>query len=56
MTEAERLKVVRRALIKEGYTPDDVQRAILKREGHWIVYLDGERIGIYDFMRGAFID
>lgn len=56
MTQAERIKIVREALVKLGYSPEDAQRAILKHEGHWVVYLDGERIGIYDFMRGTFID
>lgn len=56
MTETERIEIAREALVKLGYSYEDAQRAILKHEGHWIVYLDGERIGIYDFMRGTFVD
>lgn len=56
MTEAERLKIVHRALIRDGYTPDEVQDISIKRSGHWEVQRDGEYLGTFDFMLGSFVD
>lgn len=52
MTDAERTEIVREALVKQGFDPEDAQRAMIKPEGYWFIYLDDERIGVYDFLRG----
>jgi len=57
MTPIERYEAVQSTLLSLGYSETEARKAEIKRlRGHWEVWLGGEYIGTYDFMRGAFAD
>ena len=57
MTPIERYETVQSTLLSLGYSETEARKAEIKRfRGHWEVWLGGEYIGTYDFMRGAFAD
>lgn len=57
MTPIERYEAVQAALISLGYSETEARKAELKRyRGNWEVWLNGEYLGTYDFMRETFVD
>ena len=56
MTEAERLEAVRKALIAQGFSHEELRDISIEPSGHWEVQRNGEYLGTFDFMLGTFVD